>query len=95
MPYKDPEKMRIYQRDWMRARRQAWIDANGPCKVCGSTEKLEVDHIHRRFKKIKPSNIWSLTAKKRLTELKKCQVLCNKCHLEKTLRERKRKRKNK
>jgi len=89
MGYKDPVKMRIYQRNWMRKRRKDWINANGPCKVCGSKENLEVDHINPKEKSLRPSQIWSLTEAKRLVELAKCQVLCHDCHLEKTLRERK------
>jgi 5-methylcytosine-specific restriction endonuclease McrA len=96
MPYKDPVKkkeyMRNYQREWMRKRRQAWIDENGPCKHCGSTEKLEVDHINPRFKKLNPHGIWSLCEAKRKKELAKCQVLCKSCHLVKTLAERKKRK---
>jgi 5-methylcytosine-specific restriction endonuclease McrA len=88
MPYKDKEIMKTYQREWMRRRRQDWIDANGPCKVCGSVERLEVDHINPNEKSLNPTKVWSLTEEKRNLELAKCQVLCNTCHLQKTLKER-------
>jgi 5-methylcytosine-specific restriction endonuclease McrA len=75
---------RAYQLKWLHARRLAWIEANGPCKNCGSIENLEVDHINPETKRMEPSAIWSCSAKKRMSELKKCQVLCEDCHEEKT-----------
>ncbi len=59
----------------------------GSCTVCLSTSNLEIDHIKPEFKKYEISAIWS--SRDRLyEELKKCQLLCKDCHLEKTIRER-------
>lgn len=84
MGYKDKEKQREYQRQWMAKRRQEWIDENGPC-ACGSFNKLEVDHIDPKLKTMEVRSIWSCRKEIRELELAKCQVLCYDCHLEKTL----------
>lgn len=84
MGYKDPAKKREYQLEWIKKRRDSWLIENGPCILCNSWENLEVDHIDPSTKSIEPARIWSLSAPKRTLELSKCQVLCDKCHLEKT-----------
>lgn len=81
------EYLRNYQREWMKKRRQEWIDANGPCVKCGSSVDLEVDHIDRSQKTMNASAVWSRREEIRLAELEKCQVLCAKCHQEKTTEE--------
>ena len=88
--WKDREVKRSYQREWVRNRRKAWIDANGPCKVCGSDENLEVDHINPSEKSMDPAPLWSMSDNNpvKLAELSKCQVLCKSCHMKKTIRER-------
>jgi len=78
------DKKRAYQLEWMRARRSAWIEENGPCAHCGSTEDLEVDHIDPSTKEFTPAAIWSRSAGVRESELAKCQVLCQSCHAVKT-----------
>jgi hypothetical protein len=86
MPYKDPEKRRLYQLLWAQARRTAWIEANGPCKACGSDKDLQVDHKDRSTKV--DHKVWSWREVRRIAELSKCQVLCKKCHINKTHAER-------
>jgi 5-methylcytosine-specific restriction endonuclease McrA len=78
-----------YQREWLQARRTTWIQENGPCKVCGTWDNLEVDHIDPSEKQIKISTIWSRSQEVRDKELAKCQVLCKSCHLNKTKSQRK------
>lgn len=82
MPRPTKELQRIYQRDWMRKRRQAWLKLNGPCRQCGSTERLEVDHIDPKQKVTHA--VWSWGTAKRMAELNKCQVLCFTCHRKKS-----------
>lgn len=82
MPYLDKTEQREYQRKWIAGRRRAWLDRNGPCKRCGSSENLEIDHIDRRMKI--SHRIWSWSDSRRLEELRKCQVLCQGCHLTKS-----------
>jgi 5-methylcytosine-specific restriction endonuclease McrA len=86
MPYKDKAAQTRYQREWVAKRRKEWLDKNGPCVKCGRNDKLQVDHIDPRLKTT--HKIWSWSETKRLEELKKCQVLCEKCHKKKTIEHR-------
>lgn len=91
MPTNNAKKkayIKEYQKNWIKKRRQDWIDENGPCKKCGSVESLEIDHIIPALKTMAASAIWSRTEEVRIKELANCQVLCKMCHLEKTLSER-------
>lgn len=82
MPYKDPEQMRAYQREWKARRRREWLAENGPCVRCESTEDMQVDHIDPT-KKVS-HKVWTWAAHRREAELAKCQVLCRLCHEAKT-----------
>lgn len=82
MPYKDKQKQREYQNRSNKERRRQWIEASGPCKNCGSSEDLEVDHKDPAQKI--SHTIWSWSREKRDAELSKCQVLCKICHKEKS-----------
>lgn len=82
------EYIRQYQREWMARRRNEWLETNGPCKACGSSENLEVDHIDPALKSRHPRDIWSRRKEVREEELAKCQVLCHDCHLLKTSADR-------
>ena len=64
------------------ALREAWIAANGPCAICGSRERLEVDHEEPETKV--SHRVWSWSQRRRDIELQKCQVLCSRCHKKKT-----------
>lgn len=85
MAYKDPNRQREYAREWMAARRAAWLAANGPCVRCGSTLALHVDHVDPSTKV--SHNVWSWSQVRREAELAKCQVLCRSCHESKTGKE--------
>jgi len=93
MAYKDKEKQREYQRKWISARRQEWIDENGPCTKCGLSDDPEVDHINKEDKSLTLSAVWGMNKDnpKRIAELAKCQVLCHDCHKEKSISEQRRK----
>ena len=56
----------------------------GKCFKCGTTENLEFDHIDPELKDFNIAKLWSYSQEKFELELKKCQLLCNKCHKEKT-----------
>lgn len=58
---------------------------NGPCRQCGSTEDLELDHIDPTTKI--SHAVWSWSEQRRAEELKKCQVLCHNYHETKTLKQ--------
>jgi hypothetical protein len=82
MPCATPEQQKEYQRLWYqrvaKKRRQQWFEDNGPCRQCGSTNDLQLDHVDV-FTKVSHS-VWSWSKQRRDEELKKCQVLCKDCH---------------
>jgi 5-methylcytosine-specific restriction endonuclease McrA len=80
MPHTPESRARAYAK--MKKARADWFAANGPCQKCGSKDKLEVDHINPEDKV--SHSVWSWTPERRRLELKKCQVLCRRCHREKT-----------
>jgi len=85
MPWKD-KKVRNAREKWRKeTRRNAWLNENGPCVYCGGCDTLEVDHINPETKV--SHRIWLWGDKRREDELSKCQVLCRKCHLEKSRKE--------
>lgn len=87
MPMATPEEQREYGRQWI-AKRRAEFFADKRCAVwwCGETENLELDHLDPAQKETHA--IWSWSQERREVELAKCQVLCVKCHAEKTKQER-------
>lgn len=85
MPYKDRSRQREYQKRWLAGRREAWLRQHGPCVRCGSSERLEVDHVDPEQKV--SHRIWSWSKPRMEAELAKCQVLCRPCHVEKTHRQ--------
>jgi len=85
MGYKDPAKQREYTRKWVAARRAEFMD--GKCCVdCGSTERLELDHVDPATKE--HHAIWSWSQKRRDAEIAKCVVRCRACHIERHAAER-------
>ena len=81
MAYKDKEKQKEYQREWMRKRRAEFF-SDKKCKHCNSIEELE---LHHRDPDQKVNHaIWSWKESRRLIELAKCDVLCNECHKKET-----------
>lgn len=76
-----------YQRTWLQLRRNEWLKKNGPCKVCGTWENLEIDHIDPSKNKIRIATIWSRRKEVREKELAKCQVLCKAHHQDKSSEE--------
>jgi 5-methylcytosine-specific restriction endonuclease McrA len=72
-------EQRKVRRDRLRAE---WIEANGPCRHCGSRDDLQIDHVDPAAKS------FTINFERRLAdvyaELAKCQVLCKPCHKAKT-----------
>lgn len=59
------------------------------CVTCGSTLKLEVDHIDHKNKNFTIfSSTWDRPWEETKEELNKCQLLCKNCHLRKTVKDR-------
>jgi hypothetical protein len=89
MPYKDPKKQLENYNRWKNERRLQWLEENGPCRWCGSSQDLRVDHIDPKQKEYEIGKIWGRRAEVLLPELAKCQVLCEGCHYVKSTRETK------
>lgn len=86
---RNKENYNAYQREYQKnrysLRRNNALEAlGGKCKVCGSKENLELDHINRDEKSFNISRLWSIAEEDYNKELAKCQVLCNGCHEKKT-----------
>lgn len=81
------EYIRDFQNKWLRKRRTEWLLKNGPCKHCGSWERLEIDHIDPATKMFHSRGIFSRSKEIQESELNKCQVLCYFCHKKKSAAE--------
>lgn len=85
------DKRNIIKRRFRDKRRQMAIDLlGGKCVECGTTKRLEFDHINvdrvddrHVITRLISDTSWATV----LEELKKCQLLCNSCHWEKTRRD--------
>lgn len=78
-----------YMRDYMKSRyhkrRQDAIKMlGGKCVKCGDKNNLQLDHIDRSKKTFRMADINSVSDKALQEELKNIQLLCPKCHKEKT-----------
>ena len=94
--------IREYRKQWRKnsgytqryrlAKKQQAIELLGSkCINCGSTERLEFDHIkmdREDDKHIVTRMIYSNKWSDVLEELKKCQLLCKSCHIKKSNSER-------
>lgn len=60
----------------------------GKCVECGTVEQLEIDHIDRKSKRFNMGQVYCRRESVFLTEIAKCQLLCNEHHVAKTLAER-------
>lgn len=64
-------------------------ELGGKCNSCGATENLHFDHIDPKSVKFRIGEFASKTTLKKLRkEAEKCQLLCLKCHWDKTIKER-------
>jgi 5-methylcytosine-specific restriction endonuclease McrA len=78
--------MRQYMKErYYRRRAAAIAQLGGKCVQCGSSEGLEIDHIDPEEKSYDIGRIIATHSEEKVqTELKKCQLLCKDCHLEKS-----------
>ncbi|WPH68534.1 HNH endonuclease [Stenotrophomonas phage BUCTxx99] len=93
MPKKDKNE---YMREYMLRRYHermtlARNHLGGKCANCGALDDLELDHIDPTTKSFTIGNMWSVNKESFWAEVAKCQLLCVKCHSEKTLVDLKRK----
>lgn len=74
-----------YAKERRKRLRDEWIaQGGGACVNCGSTERLEIDHIDPSTKTREIAGIWTCSIATRVAELAKCQILCRTCHEIKT-----------
>lgn len=81
--------MREYmKRRWEQRRASAIEHLGGKCAVCGSTNRLEFDHIDPATKLMSIAKASSRSEAFFWAEVEKCQLLCNRHHKAKTRSER-------
>ena len=81
--------MREYLKRRYHSRRQEAIESlGGRCVVCGTNQELEFDHKTPVNKTFSISRLWNVKKEKYIKEIRKCQLLCKKCHIKKTREER-------
>lgn len=75
--------------DRYRERRRYSIEKlGGKCVRCGSTKRLELDHIIKADKSFNITQFWSISLERYDEELAKCQLLCHNCHVQKSFESR-------
>ena len=57
----------------------------GKCVKCNSIENLQLDHVNPETKNFTIAKLWNSKKEVFDLEISKCQLLCKKCHEEKTL----------
>jgi 5-methylcytosine-specific restriction endonuclease McrA len=77
--------MRDYMRNRYHNKRQALIkELGGKCKSCGAVKDLQIDHIDSSKKSFRAADVHSIADARVKEEIKNFQLLCGKCHKEKT-----------
>lgn len=83
--------MAAYMKGWYDRRHAEAIEAlGGYCSHpgCDVVENLQFDHVDPETKTMTIARMWTASEKRFQAELRKCQLLCQLHHLEKTLAER-------
>jgi hypothetical protein len=75
------DQKREYDRRRIAEARAAWF-AGKACAICGSTIRLELDHVDPAVKV--SHRVWSWSPERRTAELAKCRALCHDCHRRKS-----------
>jgi 5-methylcytosine-specific restriction endonuclease McrA len=93
MPPRDRQAYNEYLKNYMtrryhRRRGEAIKQLGGRCVVCGESnpDKLEFDHVDSTTREFTiAKKLAGVSEEKLQAELEKCQLLCKKCHQEKTV----------
>lgn len=88
MALKNKDEYNAYMKQYMlkryHERRNKALELLGEvCKKCGEQGE-EFDHIDRSTKSFDIGKKWNVSEEKYFEEIAKCQLLCKKCHLEKS-----------
>jgi len=78
------ERMRRYMLRRYTRKKDAIKRLGGRCARCGTTRRLEFDHIDASTKSFTIGQMWSCSERRFLAEIAKCQLLCSRCHRIKT-----------
>lgn len=82
------EYHRAYSREYYHRRKQELIEMlGGICRSCGSKENLTFDHTDPNSRSFKLGKLLNYSKIRQEEEIKKCQLLCKKCHREKSQKE--------
>ena len=74
-----------YSRNYYHKRKAEYIELlGGKCAVCSGVDGLQFDHIDPNSKSFAIGKLLNFAKSKVIDELNKCQLLCEKCHIEKT-----------
>lgn len=87
MSYTKQQRSEYSKRSREAAKNAFLMSRGNKCVKCGSSERLEIDHIDRTKREYCVSQHWQ-RPKILAIELPKCQLLCHTCHLKKTKTER-------
>lgn len=80
---KDRDKIRARFKEKSNKIKNYWIEQmGGKCCKCGSKEDLVFHHIDPNTKSFNLGNSWTYSPKKVEAEVKKCILICKKCHKE-------------
>ncbi len=78
--------MRVYMlRRYNERMKEARTLLGGKCVRCSETNGLQFDHIDPKTKSFTIGQMWSVSKELFDIEIRKCQLLCQRCHEEKTL----------
>lgn len=77
-----------YDKSRYNERRELLLDLIGrECADCGSTDRIEFDHVDSKSKEFALMSRWNRPLEQLQAEIAKCQPLCHECHLKKTLQQ--------
>lgn len=90
MSLKNKEEYNSYMKEymarrWEKRRSDAIEQLGGKCVSCGRVEDLQFDHINSKDKAFYISKNPSIKESIWQEELKKCQLLCQDCHIKKSI----------
>jgi len=90
---RNKENYNRYMREYMlrryyKRRSQAFGRLGNCCAECGGRDGLEIDHVDPSHKSFSIPKMWNTREDIFWAEVEKCQLLCHRHHVEKTIRDR-------